>query len=86
MSADRDQSPFTNAPTPQRAAAGKARSRPRRLTPIHAQPNRPTDTPPNMRVEFVVIDGEEGRKLRARQAHAIREVLRWLHENHDAGG
>ena len=28
--------------------------------------------------EFVVVDGEEGKLVAARQVHAIRELLQWM--------
>jgi hypothetical protein len=33
------------------------------------------------RVELVLVDGEEGKYLRDRQAEAIREALRWFAEH-----
>jgi hypothetical protein len=35
---------------------------------------------PWFRLEVVVVRGEAGRMLRAGQAEAIKELLRWLHE------
>jgi hypothetical protein len=35
---------------------------------------------PWYRLEVVVVGGEAGRTLRAGQAEAIKELLRWLHE------
>jgi hypothetical protein len=37
--------------------------------------------PLKVRVELRLVDGPEGRKLRARQAAAIREALRWFAEH-----
>lgn len=39
---------------------------------------RDSDRPPAVRVEVVVIGGDEGRWLAARQAEVIREALEWL--------
>jgi hypothetical protein len=36
-----------------------------------------------VRVELRVADGPEGKKLRMRQAAAIREALRWFAAHHD---
>jgi hypothetical protein len=35
---------------------------------------------PWFRLQVVVVRGEAGRMLRAGQAEAIKELLRWLHE------
>ncbi|MCI0687544.1 MAG: hypothetical protein L0Y54_09950 [Sporichthyaceae bacterium] len=34
--------------------------------------------PPSVRIELVVVDGPEGRTLRAIQAAAVMEALRWF--------
>jgi hypothetical protein len=39
------------------------------------------DALPKLRVELVVIDGDEGRKLHALQSQAVFEVLLWLAEH-----
>jgi hypothetical protein len=36
-----------------------------------------------MRIELRLVDGQEGRRLRTRQAAAIREALRWFAAHHD---
>jgi hypothetical protein len=46
-----------------------------------AAPGRPGPTPPTVRIELVLVDGPEGAKLRATQAAAIREALRWFAEH-----
>jgi hypothetical protein len=52
--------------------AGESRYRP-------PAPGRPGPRPPRVRVELVTVDGAEGRQLRATQAEAMWEALRWLH-------
>jgi hypothetical protein len=37
--------------------------------------------PPTVHIELVLVDGPEGKKLRAIQAAAIREALRWFAEH-----
>jgi hypothetical protein len=39
---------------------------------------------PWFRIEAVVVRGEAGRMLRAGQAEAIKELLRWLHDQQAA--
>lgn len=39
---------------------------------------RPGPEPPIVRIEIVVVDGPDGRQLRATQLAAIRRALRWL--------
>jgi hypothetical protein len=34
-----------------------------------------------VRVEFVVMDGDEGKALRQHQAAVMRRVLKWLHDH-----
>lgn len=41
-------------------------------------PPPPAETPLSVRVEFVVLDGSEGRMLGQRQADVMRKVLRWI--------
>jgi len=48
-----------------------------------AAPARPSAPPPRVHIELVAVDGREGQLLRARQAHAIREALRWFQHQHD---
>ena len=36
---------------------------------------------PRLRIEVVIIDGDEGRKLHALQAQAVFEALLWLAEH-----
>jgi hypothetical protein len=44
-----------------------------------AAPPAPARTPPpKVRIELVLVGGAEGKQLRARQAAAIREALRWF--------
>jgi hypothetical protein len=46
-----------------------------------ARRGRPPPPPLRVRVELVLVDGEEGKYLRDRQAEAIREALRWFAEH-----
>jgi hypothetical protein len=39
------------------------------------------DEPLDVRIEFVVLDGEAGKALARRQAVVIRQVLQWIHDN-----
>ena len=39
--------------------------------------------PLKVRIELLLVDGPEGKTLRARQAAAIREALRWFAEHGD---
>ena len=39
--------------------------------------------PLKVRIELRLVDGPDGKKLRARQAAAIREALRWFAEHRD---
>src|SRR6266540_7279542 len=41
----------------------------------------PKPIPLKARIQLVVVDGTEGRRLRARQAAVIREALRWFAEH-----
>jgi hypothetical protein len=52
---------------------GESRYRP-------AAPGQPGPSP-KVRIELVVVDGPDGRQLRARQAAAIRRALRWFVEH-----
>jgi hypothetical protein len=47
------------------------------------RPDPAGQQPLNVRIELRLVDGPEGRKLRARQAAAIREALRWFAEHRD---
>jgi hypothetical protein len=49
--------------------------------PRHPQRSRAREAgpPPGWSVEIVLLGGEEGRRLDALQAAAIKEVLGWLH-------
>jgi hypothetical protein len=40
---------------------------------------------PSLRIEVVVIDGDEGKKLHALQAQAVFEALLWLAEHRPNG-
>jgi hypothetical protein len=40
---------------------------------------------PSLRIELVVIDGDEGKKLHALQAQAVFEALLWLAEHRPNG-
>ena len=42
---------------------------------------RPEARPLKTIIEFIVVDGAEGKQLRARQAAVIREALRWFAEH-----
>ena len=46
---------------------------------------RPGPEPLKVRIELVLVDGPEGKQLRARQAAAIREALRWFAEHTNPG-
>lgn len=39
--------------------------------------------PLKMHIKLRLVDGPEGRRLRTRQAAAIREALRWFAAQHD---
>ncbi len=41
----------------------------------------PPPPPLNVRVELVLVDGPDGKRLRQLQAAAIREALRWFAEH-----
>jgi hypothetical protein len=41
------------------------------------------EAPFEVRIEFVRLDGPEGRALRRRQAQIMRKVLRWIAEHPD---
>lgn len=49
-------------------------------------PAEPGPVPLTVRIELRLVDGPEGKKLRARQAAAIREALEWFatHRDQDA--
>ena len=42
---------------------------------------RRSDEPLDVRIEFVVLDGEAGKALARHQAAVIRQVLQWVHDN-----
>ncbi len=46
-----------------------------------ARRGRPPPPPLNVRVELVLVDGPDGKRLRQLQAAAIREALRWFAEH-----
>ncbi len=48
-------------------------------------PDQAEQKPLKVRIELRLVDGPEGKKLRARQAAAIREALRWFAEHRDPG-
>jgi hypothetical protein len=43
--------------------------------------NPQTESPVQVRVEFVALDDPEGQVLEERQLAAIKEVLAWLNQN-----
>lgn len=81
-------SPAAGAPTrpPGRAtpSAGKAKG-PAKSGQSRPRPalSAPGQAPLKVHVEVRVADGPEGKKLRTRQAAAIREALRWFAAHHD---
>ncbi len=66
--------------------------RPRHGTHTGAEPpcdparrcGRASSRPMTVRVELVLVEGEEGRILRRHQDQAMREVLRWFQEHQTA--
>ena len=57
---------------------GSPKKRESRYPPAPAQPEQ---APLKVRIELRLVDGPEGKKLRVRQAAAIREALRWFAEH-----
>jgi hypothetical protein len=47
---------------------------------------RQADEPFEVHIEFVMLDGEAGKKLARRQAAIMRRVLKWLHDHPADGG
>jgi len=43
--------------------------------------SRRDDEPFDVRIEFVVLDGEAGKELARRRAAVVRKVLQWFHGN-----
>ena len=39
------------------------------------------EPPPQVRVQLVTVDGDEGQALEERQLAVIREVLAWVHRH-----
>jgi hypothetical protein len=61
---------------------GEGQSTQQEKSSYHAAPRgRPGPEPLKVRIELVLVDGPEGKQLRARQAAAIREALRWFAEH-----
>lgn len=61
-------------------AQGHVRWRPR-VPDRQAVMNPQTESPVQVRVEFVALDDPEGQVLEERQLAAIKEVLAWLNQN-----
>lgn len=38
------------------------------------------------RFEVVTVGGDNGKNVRASQAHAIKEILEWVHDQHHPNG
>jgi hypothetical protein len=65
--------PFGDGQDRPQAGGGMGGSRP-------ADPGR-MRTPPTVRIEFVLVDGEAGKVLERQQAQAMRQVLQWLQDH-----
>jgi hypothetical protein len=68
--------PATNAQAERPANDGESRYR--RAT----SPDR-SDAPLSVHLEFLVMDGSEGRALGQRQADVMRKVLQWIVDQHN---
>lgn len=52
--------------------------------PVPRRRGRRDDRPLDVRVEFVVLDGDAGKALARRQAAVMRQVLQWFQDHPDS--
>jgi hypothetical protein len=73
--------PVSVPPTPGPAATNDSPKK--RESRYPSAPTQPGQPPLTVRIELRLVDGPEGKKLRARQAAAIREALEWFAAHRD---